>query len=62
MNTRRAMAEDAPVATRNTVALRGVASDASRVTVLIAPLYADFVHYVDGVHRSIAARPAAHEH
>lgn len=40
---RRGMAEDAPVATRNTTALRGVAPDASRVTVLIAPLYADFV-------------------
>jgi hypothetical protein len=37
----------------------GESAEAGR---LFARLYADFVHYVDGVHRSIAARPAAHEH
>lgn len=38
------MEADAPLATmRHTVALRGVARDGSRIAVLIAPLYADFV-------------------
>jgi hypothetical protein len=40
---RRGMEVDAPASTRQTIALRGVARDASRVAVLIAPLYADFV-------------------
>lgn len=36
-------AEMPPVSTRNTVALRGIASDRARVALFVAPLYVDFV-------------------